>query len=186
MTDRDVERIAKAASLAGLAQLSIAVNRVGPTGAKAIATSRYLTKLVTLDVGHNIIGPKGAVALAAAKGFGRLETLNLRATQLGRDGLRAVMSSKQLPALRTLNLSANQLDDAATALIGPRDLPTVSRINLDWNPIGAGTARTLAKRSGLEMLILLDPVDQMGSAASRAGSATTARRRSPRRARSRA
>jgi hypothetical protein len=159
LTDRDATAIANAPALAGVTRLSLAVNRLGPAAAKALATSRTLTRLVRLELGHNLLGPTGVAALARSTRFRALERLGLRATGPQAAGIRALAGSRALPALRDLDLSANQLTEVEIALLGD-GLPALVRLNLDWNPLGPGAAVALAQRSGLEALILSDPVEQ--------------------------
>ncbi len=157
--DRHVAAIAKAPAIARLTRLSLAINEIGPAGAKALATSRTLVNLRRLDLGHNDLGTAGVAALARSRNFGALEFLGLRSTDPMAAGLRALAASRGFGKLRDLDLSANGLGDSDVALLG-RALPTLVRLNLDWNRIGPGAATALAKRTGLVELVLSDPVDE--------------------------
>jgi hypothetical protein len=165
LDDRAVEAIAAARTLASLTDLRLRTNRVGAAGAAALASSPLASQLLRLELGHNSVGAEGIRALATSRRLGGLRCLGLRDTMRGREAFGLLCRSETLEALVDLDVSANQLTDAEIALLAaaPR-WSNLSRLVLDWNPIGPDAAIALAKSStltNLKVLHLGSPTDTM-------------------------
>lgn len=157
--DRHAAMLATAKSLAGLCTLSLASNRLTAKGVAALAGSKTLAGLTALDLGHNTIGEAGTAALAKAKWVPRLARLSLRCTVTG--AAATARALKAATALRDLDLSANGIGDDTVDALAPL-AKRLTRLNLDWNQCGPGTAAMLATCTELTTLILSDPMEHAG------------------------
>jgi len=138
------------ACLSQLTSLDLGLNRIGPTGAQAIAFSLHqltdldlfkngiecegaqaiacLSRLTRLDVDSNKIGPKGAQAIAC---LSRLTNLDIRKNNIGDEGARAIAL---MPSLKHLDIQFNDLD-ADGLIVLMESLEKLDTIYLGWDSL---------------------------------------------------
>ena len=115
--DEGCRSLAAASTFAGLTELALPNNALGPEGAIALASSPHLTRLENLDLAGgsntpNRIGTPGALAFAASTNFRQLTSLNLLFNHIGDAGFAALVRSPNLPKLASLNVPGNNITDA--------------------------------------------------------------------------
>ena len=153
LTDRHGIAIAKAKSLANLERLELSVNRLTGKTLAAIAASKTLARIVELSFGHMHVRDE-VERLAKWAALPRLRRLGLRSTGAPSKSLAKLAKATSLVEL---DLSANGYGDADAEAIAAA-FPTVRKLNLDWNRFEPAAGALLAKRTGLESLILSDPI----------------------------
>jgi uncharacterized protein (TIGR02996 family) len=177
------EDLAAEDRLAGLVELHLHLNPLGPEGARALAGSSRLAGLEELNlystgldddaafalaasahlrptwlfVGHNAIGPAGARALAESPLLERIVKLVLHENPLGDEGVRALAGAGWLGRLHELDLHRTRFGDAgASALAESPGAARLRRLRLDDNRIGDEGALALARSRHLGRLHHLD------------------------------
>ncbi len=149
--------LGSSAALAGLTELDLRSNRIGPAGAQALARSHHLANLRRLDLSWNeSLGSRGAQALAASLHLTGLADLRLRRTSLGIVGAAALASSPNLDGLTDLDLGDNALGTAEVeALASSPSLAGLARLDLGDNGLTDAAALALAASPRLARLTTL-------------------------------
>jgi uncharacterized protein (TIGR02996 family) len=139
-----------------LARLDLSGNRVTGDRAGRLATAPALAGVDELDLGDNHLGPTGAAALAAAR-LPLLRTLRLQRTGLRAEGVRELGAAGFAGGLRSLSLGGNHLGPAAAAaLAASPTLAGLRVLDLADNRLGDRGAEALAESPHLANLALLD------------------------------
>jgi uncharacterized protein (TIGR02996 family) len=164
--DAEIRRLARAAALARLTELSLDGGAVSPEALAALVGSPHVRGLTSLSLRGCGIGPDGARVLAGAPQLGRLTSLDLGHTQIygadpccedavllgegiGDAGAEALAASPHLESLQTLRLRGCGIGDAgAHALAASRHLPRLCLLTLSDNPIGEQARQALRGRFG--------------------------------------
>ncbi len=148
-TDFD-DALASSAGCARLEDLRLWNCRLGPDGARALASSPHLRGLRALWLGlgqytRNKIGPDGCAALAAPDALPALDTLDLDFNAVGDAGWRAWVDGGRLGRFVALRLQSCGLTDAGVAgMFAPGCLPGLRTLDLSHNALTAETARAVA------------------------------------------
>jgi internalin A len=142
VADRSID-LGWLAGFTSLTQLAMPGLRIGPDGARAIAS---LTALTSLDLTFNGIGDEGARAIASLTA---LTSLHLGANNIWPGGARAIAS---LTALSSLDLGGNKIGDEGARAIA--SLTALSSLGLGYNKIGDQSARAIASLTALSSLDL--------------------------------
>jgi uncharacterized protein (TIGR02996 family) len=122
--------------LAGLVELKIPDNGIGPAAAAALARCAGLATLRRLDLASNALGPAGVRALCGAPWLDGVLDLNLAGNALGNAGLATLLARLPLGTLAVLDVSKNGIgEDGARALLKWPGLPHLVRLSLDDNKI---------------------------------------------------
>jgi uncharacterized protein (TIGR02996 family) len=156
MGDVGLEELFRSPHLANLAQLTVGVQNIGPTGFATLGAANLpgLTKLELNGLGMD---DQGARAFAAGANFPRLTHLSLRDNIIGSDGVEALASSPGLAGLVVLDLFGNPVGDrGATALAESPYLPRLASLELYQNSIGIAGASALIGSTRLGSLTRLD------------------------------
>jgi uncharacterized protein (TIGR02996 family) len=148
--------LATSSALAGLEALDLAFNRIGEEGCAAIAASPHLAGLRWLRLEEAGFGDRGVEALASSPSLGRLTHLFLGGNSIGDRAVEALAGSPNVQQLRTLGLSDTNIGDAgAAALAGSAHLRELRSLGLGFTAIGDEGVRALAGSSGLPLLTAL-------------------------------
>ncbi len=115
LEDEGVRLLCDDGGFAGLTDLRLTANAIGPAGASVLATHPSIPHLQRLDLAHNPIGDRGVEALAAD--LSAITTLNLAHCALGDDAVRSLAASSSLGALHALDLSHNALTPRAATIL---------------------------------------------------------------------
>jgi len=130
---------------AGLRQLLLEGNRLGPEAVSALAGSAFAESLEELTLTDNPLGAEGAVRLSHSPLWPGLRSLSLFHCQLGDEGVLALARAGPT-ALTDLDLGENGLGPrAARALANSPLLAGLSRLGLNGNLLGDEGARLLAE-----------------------------------------
>ncbi len=141
----DLDRVLSVPVLRQVRTLGLYGNRIGDTGAAALAQSPHLAQLEALDLSENGLTDLGVRALLA-RPWPNLRTLDLRggAAITGRSAA-FLARARGLPALATLDLSDNRIDGPGVgALAQSRSLRALADLRVIGNPCGDVAARLLA------------------------------------------
>jgi uncharacterized protein (TIGR02996 family) len=136
-------------------------NRLGPTGAAALAESANFTQLRRLILDFNGIGDDGLTALARSPHLGAIQYLSLKSASITDAGVRALAVGSAMPALELLELTFNRdLTHVGIEVLAesPR-LATLTSLWLRQTSIGPEGARAIARSphaAGLRSLNLLE------------------------------
>lgn len=142
------QQITGAVTLIGL---DLCDNRIGSTGAAAIAQSLAASQLQVLDLGGNKIGVNGAVAIATALSTAKTQLRELRLSgndigDVGAEAMAFVIAT--ISTMRTLHLSNNHITaHGATSLATALESrgTKLKALHLDFNNIGIDGARAIAR-----------------------------------------
>jgi NLR family CARD domain-containing protein 3 len=136
----------------GLTKLSLAVNRLGEEGTKAICKAlEQNTTLKELDISHSEIGGSaGAKDVAKMVGVnGGLTALNLSSNSLKDEGVNAVceaIQSNKETKLASLNFSYNSIGPVGANAVAAMVAVTgsLTKIDVSWNIFGPEGAKVFA------------------------------------------
>ncbi|MEP6860266.1 MAG: TIGR02996 domain-containing protein [Deltaproteobacteria bacterium] len=136
-------------------------NRIGPSGAAALAESANFAQLRRLILDFNGIGDDGLTALARSPHLGAMQYLSLKSASITDAGVRALAEGPAMPALELLELTFNRdlTHVGIEALAGSARLATLTSLWLRQTSIGPDGARALARSphtTALRSLNLLD------------------------------
>lgn len=135
-----------------LETLRLDLARLGDRGVAALAHGRF-TALRELDLSRNRIGNTGAAALAAAGGFPRLKSLKLWSNRIGRDGAAALAASPILAPIEELNLADNKIGPAgAKALAESPHLALLRQLTVTEKDVGPKGKKALLDHFGDRLL----------------------------------
>jgi Leucine-rich repeat (LRR) protein len=155
--DTGAQALAQTTHLASLTSLDLRVNEIGDRGAQALAQTTHLASLKRLVLEFNKIGDRGAQALAEAIHLASLTRLDLGANQIGAAGAQALAEAMHLASLVSLELGANKIGDAgAQALAKATHLASLISLDLRYNEIGDAGAQALAEATHLASLVSLE------------------------------
>lgn len=158
--------LAAAPQFAGLRELWLGANYLGPGGAEALVSG--LPDLTLLDLYDNQIGPNGVRAIVER--LQHLRTLDLSHNDIGIEGIEGIAEAESLADLRELRLAYNKLgDEGAEVLATAEQLTHLTLLDLRDNDIGASGAEELIAAEQFSRLecLLLD-VNKLGNTASQA------------------
>ncbi|MEM1350027.1 MAG: hypothetical protein AAGI01_15810 [Myxococcota bacterium] len=140
-----VEQLAHMQGLHNLRALALSSNAIGDDGARALSAISELEHLDTLDLSRNEIGVAGVMALVHAPWRGHIRELNLQHNALGDRGVEALLH-QPWPNLERLVLRfVCATDRAAHVLAATEHLPSLKRLDLDFNDISVDGVRELAR-----------------------------------------
>lgn len=151
---RFLELLAEHPDAAGLEELSLPENRLGPKAARPLAASDKLRSLRRLDLAGNPLGDEGAETLARAE-LPALVELRLAGCGIGPRGARALASSPLAARLERLVLSGNPLGDDGARALADGDWPRLRALDLARARLGARAAWALAAAPSLAALVAL-------------------------------
>jgi hypothetical protein len=152
LTDEGAEALARLPQLAGVTQLDVRGNLLGPEGIAAISRSPHLGGVTSLAIGGRFfnpyydfrrnqpIGDEGLATISIAPALAAVRELDVANAAIGPDGLLALARSGLAGRLHRLDLSTNEVGlQGAQALAGSRwpnlrEL-TLRRCNLDGDAI---------------------------------------------------
>lgn len=100
--DEALAELCRSPRLAGLRELDLGINHIGPSGVAALASEKTVFKLCALQLDNNDLGDDGVEALAAWPGLAAVETLILSSNAIGPRGALALARSAHLGRVRTL------------------------------------------------------------------------------------
>lgn len=106
LSDRGLEPLCRAESLASVRALSLATNAITARGLRRLVESPLGLELEALTLDGNRLGADACNTLVDADGLSRLAVLALGGNPLGSSGLRVLASATHWTLLRTLILSA--------------------------------------------------------------------------------
>jgi uncharacterized protein (TIGR02996 family) len=151
--DKHLTELAKCKELARVTTLDLSGANVGPSGLKALASSKHAAALTVLRLGEvgqydpfsdeyiTRPGDPGeglelAEVVAASKSFGKLQELNLRYRAVGDDGVKLLTkAAKALPALRRIDLGGCNLTLAGVEALAQSELGRrLLYVNLTYSP----------------------------------------------------
>lgn len=145
--------LAQSPFLGGLEHLDLRSNYIGALGVRALTDSETLTQLRHLNLDWNIIEDSGALHLAQARHWNDLEHLSLGWNRLTDRGLIALADSPLLRHVSCLYLSGNAISDVGvSALAQSKHLRNLASLYLDMNQIGDAGLQALAESSCLPSL----------------------------------
>jgi uncharacterized protein (TIGR02996 family) len=158
-----------AAALDSLALPGSVGNRLGPSGAAALAAGSW-GGLRRLDLQTNSLGDTGAECVAAAAWAGRLHHLNLQSNDIGPRGARTLLHGPRALSPGRVLLSGNPLGDAGAAVLAAApllaDAKELTLTECDIGPAGAAALAGAPGLAGLTLLILYgNRVGDAGAAA---------------------
>jgi uncharacterized protein (TIGR02996 family) len=134
-------------NLAGLVRLR--VNNLGLSAHTLRQLANGPWRLCELSAEGNKLGGSGAEAVAASPNTRELRTLNLAESHLGDFGAEVLARSPNLPRLAVLDLRGNNITDrGATALAESPHLESIQSIRLARNGISPRACATLYARFG--------------------------------------
>jgi len=117
-----------------LTSLTLRLNGIDPTGARAIAESPHMVHLTSLDLQGNFIEAAGAQAIAGSRNMRHLTSLNLAGNDIGTAGAQAIAGSPNLPHLTHLDLQGNFIEAAgARAMASSHHMAHLAHLNLQHN-----------------------------------------------------
>lgn len=149
-----LERLLASGALARVRRLTLRGQKLGPEGARRLAS---LTSLEQLVIEDDALGPKGGAALAAAAELSSLRSLTLRGCELGDKGVRALVASKHLAGLERLDVAGNKLNGRKLpAVLDALALPALRQLGLADSNLKVDGARVLAATRALDRVEQLD------------------------------
>ncbi|MBU4387060.1 hypothetical protein KJ644_01165 [Candidatus Dependentiae bacterium] len=122
---------------------------INPTGAQAIAKAlkNKNCKLTFLDIGFNKIGPSGAKAIAEALPNCKLTYLDIRSNKIGPSGAKSIAEALPNCKLTYLDIGANNIDDAGAQAIAKalkNETCNLTYLDIRSNRIGSAGGQALA------------------------------------------
>jgi uncharacterized protein (TIGR02996 family) len=142
--DEGMRALAESKSIR-LVRLNLQRNKLGPAGARLLASSPNMSRLEELDLGHNPIETGGARALADSPHLANLRKLNVQDGAIGDAGAEALAKSPHLRHLRDLGVADNGIGpEGGTALATSPILEHLERFHLSINPMGKDVGMLLA------------------------------------------
>lgn len=149
VTDAGLHHLADSRHLAGLEQLTLSDNRIGPSGVARLMASRGVSHLHALALHRCAVGPAGAQAIAEAPHLGPLRVLDLGHGKIGGPGLRALAGAWWVSGVEELDLSYCDLDDAALRPLSQLRSSSLRRLKLSSAQLSAhGLGHLLASPAG--------------------------------------
>jgi len=140
-----VEQLAHMNGLHNLRSLALSSNAMGDEGARALSAIPELEHLESLDLSRNEIGTSGVMALVHAPWRANVRELNLQHNTLGDRGVEALLH-QPWPNLERLVLRfVSATDRTAYTIAATENLPSLERLDLDFNDISADGKRELAR-----------------------------------------
>jgi uncharacterized protein (TIGR02996 family) len=149
--------LAASPNLAGLVDLRLNNNPLGPRGLEALTSSKHLARLRALAVAGSMgfwreegysLGDAGVRHLARATGLPSLARLDLRANGIEADGVKALAGSPLAERLVALDLANNDLGDAGAKALLSADWPRLAHLDVRGNGLSARAQKALRKRFG--------------------------------------
>ncbi|MEN0066595.1 MAG: hypothetical protein AAGA48_30965 [Myxococcota bacterium] len=155
-------RLATSPTLRDRAMLDVAqpksfLARMGPPGARTLATTSRLARLDTLHIGGNDIGATGALSLVGSDQLQALRTLDLAANALDDPGMIELAGCSGLQRLVTLGLADNPIGPRGLqALLASPWTTALERLDLRGTSLTARSAEAWAhlQATGLRTLLL--------------------------------
>lgn len=132
--------------LAGIPELDLCGNDLGPGGVAVLTRSRHLGQLQVLDLGFTGLDDQAVCLLAQCSQFPALRALALNNNErITAEGLAALADSPYYARLTTLDVSSNDIGSAGVqALVESQTLKGLSWFQVSGNPIGDAGMATLA------------------------------------------
>jgi hypothetical protein len=165
LDDESAHAVAKNPDLGGVRRLLLIHGKLGPSGVRALVTSRLFERLTELTVDGiplgswesisdpDHLGEDGTVSLAEAASLADLTYLRLRCATLGDEGARALATSPHLTKLSTLDLDANKISPEGIVLLLER-LPSLKKLTCQLrDKSGLERVREAAFRRGIELAL---------------------------------
>jgi uncharacterized protein (TIGR02996 family) len=159
LREEGVAALAASPLLAGLEELGLDGNDVGPAGARALARSPHVAGLRALSLHVHRLGDEGLQELAASPHLRRLQSLDLASwpgapDPFGSAGVAALAASPVAATLTRLNLQGNWgvEDDAARALADSPLLAGLTSLNLSHTAVGPAGLEALLRSPHLGRL----------------------------------
>lgn len=151
LEDECVTLLAQSPYVAALRDLNLSRNRMGKSGAAALANSA-IANLGVLDLGYNGIGTEGLLALLPWLERQRLVHLDLGNTFFDSNGIAALAQSRALPDLIHMDLSGNSLADGMPALASAEWLRGLVTLDLFATRTGPAGLRRLLDSGRLDLV----------------------------------
>jgi uncharacterized protein (TIGR02996 family) len=138
-----------------LKRLDLSGNRITAGALASLVAAPALAGVEDLDLSDNNLGPEGVRALAAAR-LPHLHSLHLLRTRPETEGVRALVGADFFPELRSLSLGGNNLGPAAGRLLADGPGENLRVLDLRENKLADRGAAALAASPHLRNLVLLD------------------------------
>ena len=139
LTDVSVRALVDCPDAATLQTLDLSWNRIGPDGARTLASA--LPELESLRLYHNDVGAPGAETIANAPW--RLASLNLCGNGIGVRGATALARGRATAELRSVHLGWVELGDAGVEQLAKRCWDRLTELNVRDNGITSTGVRPL-------------------------------------------
>lgn len=117
--DAALAELCRSPRLAGLRELDLGINYIGPSGARVLASAETAFRLRALHLDNSNLDDTAAESLAAWPGLATVETLILSSNPIGPRGGRALARSPHLGRVRALWLMHTPLVTGPAADRGP-------------------------------------------------------------------
>ncbi len=152
-----VRQLADCASLAGLSDLTVGINRIEASGFLALANSSVLTRLRQLSLSGYGVLTAATAALLTSPNVIRLQKLDLHNDAGGRAMLQALADSPYLSSLRALSLNFTRVGEVgAEILAGSANLQDLACLDLAHGRIAQAGVEALARSPYLRSLLVLN------------------------------